>query len=74
MSFETFECVVLTHDVPEHGLRAGDLGAEVELWEPDAFEVEFVAGDGTTRALLTLHSGDVRKAGSDDILAVRATA
>jgi hypothetical protein len=71
MTFKTLECVVLTRDVAEHGLRAGDLGAIVELREPDGFEVEFVTADGRTQALLTLHADDVRKAEPGEIVAVR---
>jgi len=44
--FKLLETVALTHDVPESGLRRGDLGAVVELCAPDALEVEFVAASG----------------------------
>ena len=39
MKFHELETVVLEHDIPEHGLRKGDLGAVVELCEPDGLEV-----------------------------------
>jgi hypothetical protein len=71
MSFKTLECVVLTRDVAEHGLRAGDLGAIVEVYEPDGLEVEFVTADGRTQALLMLGADDVRKAEPGDMVAVR---
>jgi len=29
MGFERLECVVLVRDIPEHGLRAGDVGVVV---------------------------------------------
>lgn len=71
MDFNLLECVVLTHDLPEHGLRAGDLGAVVETYPPEGVEVEFVTADGHTQALLTLRTSEVRKVGPRDIVAVR---
>ena len=32
MKFDKLECIVLAHDVPKHGLRAGDLGTVVEIY------------------------------------------
>ena len=52
--FNALDTVALTHDIPNAGLRLGDLGAVVEVPAPDAFEVEFVAASGRTQALLTL--------------------
>ncbi len=69
--FKLLDTVVLTRDLPTHGLRRGDLGAVVEVYEPDAMDVEFVAASGRTQALVTLSSGDVRAVGDDDLIAVR---
>ena len=71
MKFKPLETVVLDRDLPEHGLRKGDLGAAGEIFEPRALEVEFVLADGTTGALLTLHESDVRALASTDLGAVR---
>lgn len=71
MSFELLETVVLSRDVPEHGLQRGDLGTIVERYETGGFEVEFLTADGRTRAVLTLEPEDVRKVGPDEILSVR---
>lgn len=71
MTLELLECVVLARDVPEHGLKPGDLGAIVELYEPDSVEVEFVTAGGRTQALVTLRAADVRKVGPGDMVAVR---
>ncbi len=71
MTFEISDSVVLTRDFPEHGLRKGDLGAVVEVYEPEGLEVEFVLASGETQALLTLSQADVRKVDASDILAVR---
>lgn len=74
MRFDKLECVVLTHDFPEHGLRAGDLGTVVELYPEGAVEVEFVRASGATQALLTLTERDLRKIDSNDLLATRRLA
>jgi hypothetical protein len=66
------DTVVLTRDLPEHKLKRGDVGAVVELYSPDGYEVEFVTGSGRTQALVTLHASDVRPVGSADMLAVRS--
>ena len=67
------ELVVLTRDISEHGLRHGDIGTAVHLYPGgDAFEVEFVTADGTTIAVLTLESADIRPRQSGEILHARA--
>ena len=60
MRFKVLDTVVLARDLPEHGLRKGDLGAIVEVFMPDALEVEFVTASGRTEALVTLKEADVR--------------
>ncbi len=54
------ESVILTRDIPEAGLNRGDLGAIVEVFADDAYEVEFVAQSGRTQALLTLRAADLQ--------------
>ena len=71
MTLHPLDVVVLTHDLPEHGLRRGDVGAVVEVYGPDAIAVEFVAASGRTQALVTLQPQDLRKAGDDDLVTVR---
>jgi hypothetical protein len=63
--------VVLVRDLPEHSLRKGDLGAIVELYEPDGIEVEFVRASGKTQAAITLTTDDVRRVADEDLLSVR---
>ena len=72
MTFTALETVVLNRDLPAHGLRAGDVGAVVEVYEPDGVEVEFVQGSGETKALVTLKVADVRAVSETEILAVRS--
>ena len=64
--------VVLNRDAPDVGLRTGDVGAIVHAYRQGAaYEVEFVDGDGTTIALMTLGSADVRPIGRGDLLHTR---
>jgi len=62
---------VLDRDLPEHGLRKGDLGAIVQVYEPDGLEVEFVSAAGRTEALVMLKETDVRAVAESDLIAVR---
>ena len=73
MKFSLLDTVVLDRDLSAHGLRAGDLGAVVELYGADAVEVEFVRASGETKALVTLSVNDLRSVSDNDILAVRAS-
>lgn len=70
--FKELDTVVLVHDIPEAGLKAGDLGAIVQVYSPEDFEVEFVTAAGGTQALLTLAAVDLRAVREDDLLAVRS--
>ena len=73
MSFQPLDVVVLNTDVPAHGLKRGDLGAVVDVYGPDAIDVEFVTASGRTKALLTLKASEIREVGNDDLVAVRPT-
>ena len=76
--YRELDTVVLTRDLPEAGLRAGDLGAVVLVYgpetAPEGLEVEFVTAAGRTQALRTLGPADVRPVRDDDLLAVRPAA
>jgi len=72
MKYSVLDTVVLARDFPAHSLRAGDLGAVVEVYEPDGIEVEFVTASGRTTALVTLRPEDVRPAADTDLVAVRS--
>ena len=71
MRFKVLDTVVLATDLPEHGLRQGDLGAVVHVYEPDGVEVEFVTASGMTEALVTLKVSNVRPVVDNDLVAVR---
>jgi hypothetical protein len=69
------DTVVLTKDLPESGLQKGDVGAVVHCHAGGtAYEVEFVAADGRTIALLTLPSDEIRPMQGGEILHVRELA
>ena len=71
MTPRNLEVVVLNEDLPSHGLKRGDLGTIVEVYAPDAVEVEFVTASGRTQALVTLPPSAIRQVGDDDLVAVR---
>lgn len=72
MKHHLLDTVVLNRDVPDHGLCRGDLGAVVEVYEPDGLEVEFVRASGSTQAVVTLSEADVRSVRDSDQIAVRS--
>jgi hypothetical protein len=72
MNYKLLDTVVLDRDLPQHGLRAGDLGAVVEVYEPEGLDVEFVTASGKTQALVTLNVNDVRPVQENDLVAVRS--
>jgi len=72
MKPRVLDTVVLEKDLPSQALRRGDVGAVMEVYEPDGLEVEFVTGSGRTQALVTLKAAEVRLITDTDILAVRS--
>lgn len=63
------DVVVITEDLPDHGVRQGDVGTVVECYKQpsQAYEVELVNRDGSTKALLTLFPHQVRPAMKNEI-------
>ncbi len=75
MTLAEHDVVVLTRDVPEHNLRAGDVGAVVHVYGGGiAYEVEFATGSGRTLAVETLEPKDIRRLGDEEILHTRGVA
>lgn len=65
--------VVLNEDFPAEGLRAGDVGIVVMVHQGGkGFEVEFVALDGETIAVVTAHAHQVRSIREREIARVRS--
>jgi Domain of unknown function (DUF4926) len=50
------DTVALLENIPDLSLFRGQVGTIVEVYEPGAFEVEFVDDQGQTYALETLNS------------------
>ena len=66
------ERVVLTHDMPDQGLKAGDVGTVVHIYNDGAaFEIEFFALDGRTLDVVTVEYDHVRHVDRRDMLHVR---
>ena len=64
--------VVLTDDISETNLKAGDVGTIVHVYpNTEAFEVEFLALDGNTAALATALPSQVRPVARTDITHAR---
>lgn len=70
--FILHQTVALTHDIPDAGLKSGDLGAVVATYDPENVEVEFVVASGRTQSLLMLSRSNLRAIGDHDLIAVRS--
>lgn len=69
------DTVVLSRDIPEYGLKENDIGAVVHCYKDnEAFEVEFVRGDGETVAVIVLTKADLRSLSDTEILHARRIA
>ena len=67
--------VVLTEDLTEHGLQAGDVGRVVMVHKAGAgYEVEFVTLTGETVSVVTVPAAGVREAQSKEIAHARRVA
>jgi hypothetical protein len=66
------DCVVLTQDISDQGLVAGDVGAVVHVHAGGAaFEVEFMTLTGQTVAIATVLPPQLRPVGAHDVHHVR---
>lgn len=53
------DVVALTMDIPQYNLFRGEIGAVVECYPNDGYEVEFIALDGYTYALVALRGNQL---------------
>jgi hypothetical protein len=66
------DCVVLTNDLPEEGLVAGDIGTVVHIHQGGSgYEVEFMTLAGETLAVATLLPSQLRPIAPRDIAHAR---
>lgn len=69
------DCIVLTQDIPDGGLQAGDVGTVVHIHRDGvAYEVEFVTLTGQTVAVSTVLSSQLRPVNRQDIAHARELA
>ncbi len=69
---EELEDVILTCDLPKHGLARGDIGTVVLVHQKGkGYEVEFTTLDGKTVAIVTLAADQVRPSKPWEIAHVR---
>jgi hypothetical protein len=69
------DLVVLSRDLPDVGLRDGDVGTVVLIHRGGAgYEVEFATLDGKTLAVVTLPADSVRPIGPREIAHARSVA
>jgi hypothetical protein len=66
------DCVVLTKNLPEASLEAGDVGTVLHIHKGGAgYEVEFVTLTGETVAIVTLLADQVRPLNRRDLAHTR---
>ena len=66
------DCIVLTTDLPEYGLAAGDIGTVVMVHQnAQGLEVEFISLDGQTLAVTSLYPSQVRPVVRNEIAHAR---
>lgn len=69
------ERAILTVDLPEYGLKAGDVGVVVLVHdEGTGYTVEFMTLDGETVAIVTLDAPQVRPVSFGEVPHARAIA
>jgi hypothetical protein len=66
------DCVVLTRNLPEENLEAGDIGTVVHIHDGGAgYEVEFMTLTGETVAIVTLMASQIRPLNRRDLAHTR---
>ena len=69
---EEFGRVALTEDLPEHGLKAGDLATVVHIHtNPPGYELEVFTLDGQTLAVVSAFPHQVRPIGKREVAQAR---
>ncbi|MDQ6632999.1 MAG: DUF4926 domain-containing protein [Verrucomicrobiota bacterium] len=72
MKIKEHDCVVLTADLSNEKLKAGDVGTVVHIHKNDAaYEVEFFTFAGETIAVATVDASKVRPISKRDVSHVR---
>lgn len=66
------DIAVLTVDLPEYGLKSGDVGTVMLVHGQSGYEVEFMTLDGETVAVTSLEVAQVRPISSREVAHVRS--
>jgi len=74
MTLALYKRIVLTRDLPEEGLRAGDVGVIVEHYParadvPEGYELEVFAATSQTIAVVSVPTSAIREAKELEVLA-----
>ncbi|MDX1993430.1 MAG: DUF4926 domain-containing protein [bacterium] len=65
---QEFERVALQEDLPEHGLKAGDIATIVDIHQNGkGYTLEFVSLGGKTIAIVTVFAAQVRPLEQDEV-------
>ncbi len=66
------ERVALTEDLPEHGLKIGDIGMILHIYaDHKGYEVEFVTLSSELIALVSVYPSQIRQLEHDEIASAR---
>ena len=66
------ERVALTEDLPEHGLKIGDIGMILDIYaDHKGYQVEFVTLNGELIALVSVYPSQIRQLEQDEIASAR---
>jgi hypothetical protein len=72
---EQYKEAVLTKDLPEKGLKSGDVGTVVEVYEDETvgagYSLEFFSPSGETVAVATVLADAARPANGNEVLHAR---
>jgi ATP-dependent exoDNAse (exonuclease V) alpha subunit len=75
MMLKEHAMVILNEDVPNKGLKAGDMGVIVHVHKGgEAYEVEFMKASGSTIAVVTLTAKSVSPTSEDYVMHARKLA
>jgi hypothetical protein len=58
---KVLDVVAVMEDLPEHGLRRGEVGTVVEQWKDGAYEVEFSGDSGEAYAFVPFRADQLMK-------------
>jgi len=73
MMINEYERVVLTTDLPQYQLQAGDMGVVVMIHgDHEGYEIEVFGVDGHTLDVITVEAKNVRPVNARDVMHARA--